>query len=171
MNWGNPFSFKGNNGRLQLWLTLIVVSIAETTLGFIPITTHNYKSANGLEVSWVTPLEPVTIESWMWFAFYCVGVAAIVWLLASAMARRLHDLGYSANWLALFFCGFVAIMVIALWMDTNKVSEAVQNVVAFAMIIPLAVLGMMGYVQMFFIAGYKSRHDRMSDGDLRKPTE
>lgn len=114
---GNPFSFKGRIGCGTLWLTLLALLPVQFLADLIPVTHHEIVSgdASGFSrssVTYSTPAEPMTLESWCLFALFCLLYFGILWVSLAAFTKRLHDLGRSGREL-LIFAGGVAVLTAA----------------------------------------------------------
>jgi uncharacterized membrane protein YhaH (DUF805 family) len=167
----NPFSFKGRMGRAQFWLTLFGLGVLDM-INPIPVEGHDItRNPPGGEVSawYFTPVEPITAQSWLFFALYAVWVLLLLWLIAAAVVQRLNDLGITWKWAAAFFAGFVAVLVLELGVAGPGKGFSVIDIVALIVGLPVAAVGGYGMYMIMLASGYVSRHDSMPDNDLRKP--
>lgn len=168
--WGNPFGFKGCIGRAQFWATLLGIQLAGL-IDPIPVQTHLWvlKNWSGeTTAEYFTPIEPVTPQSWLFWALNFAFVGLLLWLMASAVAQRLNDLGVSWKWAVWCFAGFVAAMTWTIVLGRPGSSITWVDVVYLILMVPTAAVGAFGMFMMALVPSYRSRRDRMAEGDMRK---
>lgn len=170
-NWTNPFSFRGDMGRLQFWLTLIVLSVVSAIADLLPVNSHELVAKSPLgqaTAGYATPIEPLTFWSAGWFVLYVASVLLFFWLTATAVVQRLNDLGVSWKWAAGTLVGFVAAMIWSFAFAHSDPRINPVDVAGFILWLPVCLVGGVGMFMMYLVPGYRSRRDRLPDNDLRK---
>jgi uncharacterized membrane protein YhaH (DUF805 family) len=168
--WSNPFSFKGRMGRAQFGLTLLALFFL-AFINPIPVEGHDMtRNPPGGEVSawYFTPVEPVTAQSWLFFALYVGWVLLLLWLSAAAVVQRLNDLGISWKWAAAVFVGWVAVLVLELGVAGPGKGFSVIDIAALIVGLPVAAVGGYG-ICLMLAPDHTSRRERLPDNDMRKP--
>jgi uncharacterized membrane protein YhaH (DUF805 family) len=139
-----------------MWLTMIVVGVIEGALSFFPfpVSAHKVVLSPFSSITYPIPMKPVTAQSWGLLAVFYLLTIALFWVIAAAMVKRLHDRGRSGKWVAYFFGALAVFLALDALLSLLGPAFEVASMIFFA---PLALLGALGSLEMFFAPSSESR--------------
>lgn len=158
MSWDNPFSFKGRVGRARFWLTMFILNVIALALSVFPVTAHTivlgtFGGWGESSISYATPMEPVTAQSWVLFAIFYLLTTAILWIAAAAMVKRQRDIGRSARWMA-YFLG--ALAVSTAWeaaLSRPGAPLSIFEIANMIFLVPFIAIAAWRMMEMLFVRG------------------
>jgi uncharacterized membrane protein YhaH (DUF805 family) len=159
MKWSSPFSFNGKIGRAHLWLTLVVASVIGMISDLVfPVSEHkivlsNFGGYGESSIRYATPVEPVTILSWITFGASCL-IAILLFLAINAgVVKRLHDLGQSGKWVAFFYGTVVIVTALEVALPFLGIPRTIIDVATTFLFVPICIVSGVGMFMMLFLSG------------------
>jgi uncharacterized membrane protein YhaH (DUF805 family) len=167
----SPFSFKGEIGRTELWLTTIAADIALALLGFLPVEQHSISlnvtgSWGESTVGYATALEPITLQSELFLAVFYVSQIAIFWIVGATYVKRLHDLGYSGKWLLLILASIALFSTVSLAIYSRGATSIPLEIVKLVALLPAGLVGGYFMISMYLVRGDSGQRLRPAN-DMR----
>ena len=167
----NPFSFKGNIGRAQFWLSTILAQLVALPAGILPVSVYEVRlnpphSLGQETVYYATPLDP-TPENCAYLALFYALIIAAFWITFAAIVRRMRDLNRSLKWLFGVIAVFVLHTLLEALFSRPDAPFSVFEIANFVLMIPAIAVGTYGMIEMYFIRG-NSLMRQLSSGVLRE---
>jgi uncharacterized membrane protein YhaH (DUF805 family) len=163
-------TFRGTIGRARLWLTCIVCGLLLFLPAPVPsgnIFHHQYSTGLVLWIVWPTAAEPLTGK--LLTGSYDLFVLLVLWILAAAFARRLHDRGYEARWwLILFGADLAVFLLLSIVVDhPDKALAPLDAFVIAGCLLPVVVGGGLVGQELFYYPRAPGVRPALSSDDLR----
>jgi uncharacterized membrane protein YhaH (DUF805 family) len=161
----NPFSFKGEIGRLSFWMFLAFTNVITLAALLLPVSVHRLQPhaiGEGV-VTYATLQEPVTPRSWAFLVLFYALNATAFWVVLAAMVRRMRDLGRDTRWLLALLTLFATHMILEALFSRSDAPYSVFEFANLALLIPVVAFGTYGLFEMMLVRGIARR----PAGDLR----
>jgi uncharacterized membrane protein YhaH (DUF805 family) len=164
----NPFSFKGEIGRLSFWMFLAFTNAITLAALLLPVSVHVLRLSppHGIgeeAVTYATLQEPATPQGWAFLVLFYALKSAVLWVVLAAMVRRMRDLGRDLRWLAGLLALFAIHLILEALFSRPDAPYSLFEFANLALLVPVILLGTYGLFEMMLVRGIARR----PAGDLR----